>query len=183
MRFVFSLSFFVSLSCCAQFSLSPVNSNGSVKFQIKNFGLIIDGTFEGLQGKIVWDESDLANSSFDVSVNTSSVNTGISLRDKHLKKEDYFDAMKFPLIGFKSSKIISAKKPEVFEVRGELTIKGTTMTISFPFTHHQENGNHIFMGQFSINRRDYSVGNKSWSLSDNVTLFLNVKSMGGKEDN
>lgn len=177
MRSAFAFFLCTSLSSGAQTFLSPVNSKGSVKFEIKNFALTVDGSFEGLEGKILWDDSDLASSSFDISINTSSVSTGIALRDKHLRKEDYFNATKFPLIRFKSSKIISGKKPETFEVMGELTIKDTTKTISFQFTHSQENENHIFLGQFAINRRDYAVGNKSLSLSDNVIVFLNVKAM------
>lgn len=51
----------------AQTLLVPEDAPGSVKFEIKNFGLTVEGFFEELQGKIVWDGIDMENSSFDVS--------------------------------------------------------------------------------------------------------------------
>lgn len=175
MRFVFSLFLCTSLSVGAQTILSPVGLKGSIKFQIKNFGLTVDGTFERIEGKIIWDEFKLTNSSFDVFIDASSVNTGIALRDKHLRKEDYFDAVRFPSLQFKSTKISFIKELGIFELQGILTIKEIEKTISFSFKHSYEGDDHVFKGQFSLNRKDYGVGDKSLSLSDNVDVFITVK--------
>jgi len=175
MKFVFALFLCSSLSVSAQTILSPIDLRGSIKFQVKNFGLTVDGSFDRFGGKIIWDEFNLPNTSFDVFIDASSVNTGIALRDKHLRKEDYFDAARFPRLHFKSTEVLPTNESGVFEIRGTLTIKEITKALTFSFKHGYEGDNHFFTGQFSLNRRDYGVGSKSLSLSDNVTVLINVK--------
>lgn len=186
MRPLFSLAFacclFSALSAHGQIHLTPLNDKESVKFQIKNFGLPVDGSFSSLTGEIVWDEIHLENNSFDVSINASSINTGIALRDKHLRKDDYFDVVKFPLVRFKSTKI-STTQAGVFQIDGELFIKKTNKVISFPFKVIRMDDEYVFSGQFVLDRTVYGIGNNSLSLSNNVRVFLNIRAMKSKVTN
>ena len=68
--------------------LKPVDADDAVSFSIKNFGIGTKGTFKGLRGTIKWDASNPGASSFNVSVDVNTVNTGITSRDNHLKKEE-----------------------------------------------------------------------------------------------
>jgi polyisoprenoid-binding protein YceI len=43
-------------------------------------------------------------------VNSASIDTGIELRNKHLKKEEYFDVKTYPQIKFASTKIEAGTK-------------------------------------------------------------------------
>src|SRR5689334_7577370 len=83
--------------------LKPVDTDGSVTFTTKNFGVNTKGEFKGLKGTIRWDSANLANSSFNVSVDVNTINTGIDMRDNDLKKETYFNAEKYPTINFVST--------------------------------------------------------------------------------
>lgn len=65
------------------------SSKSSVQFSIKNAGLTVDGTFDEIHGTIQFDEQQLASSSFKVKIPVKSLNTGIEMRDKHLKKDDF----------------------------------------------------------------------------------------------
>ena len=47
----------------------------------------------------------LPASSFNVSVDVNTINTGVDSRDSHLKKEEYFNAEKYPTINFASTSI------------------------------------------------------------------------------
>ena len=156
---------------------SPVDAASSVKFVIKNFGLNVDGSFKGLNGKIIFNPENIGGSSFNVNVNAASVNTGNGSRDGHLKKEDYFDVAKYPAINFVSTKITAAGKTGQYNMEGLFTIKGISKPVSFPFTVSAIANGDVFAGQFKINRRDFKVGGKSWVLSDDVTVFLNVSTV------
>lgn len=149
-----------------------VDSKSEVSFTIKNFGINTSGTFNGLSGTINFDPSDLSSSSFNVSVEVNTINTGIDMRDNHLKKEDYFNADKCPKINFASSNIKTGDKDYI--ITGQLTIKGTTKTISFPFTAIKKDNGTLFTGNFSINRKDFNVGGGSAVLGNNVDVSLKV---------
>jgi polyisoprenoid-binding protein YceI len=153
---------------------TPIDAESKVQFVIKNFGLKVDGQLKGIKGSISFDPSALNNSLFNVTVNSTTINTGINARDKHLRKADYFDVEKFPLISFVSTKISKASTAGKYTVSGNLTIKGTTKPIEFDFTAIPSNTGFIFKGAFSINRRDYKVGGNSLSLSDNLTVELDI---------
>jgi len=146
----------------------PVDKSDSVTFNIKNFGINTKGEFKGLNGSIKWDAANPSNSSFDVSIDVNTINTGIGMRDKDLKQTAWLDASKFSTINFKSTNVTETN------VTGDLTIKGVTKEISFPFTVTPSTSGYIFEGAFSLNRRDFGVGGGSFSLSDNVQVMLKV---------
>ncbi len=153
----------------------PADASSSIKFSIKNFGLNVTGSFTGLEGKINFDPANGAAANFIVSVSAASVNTGNGSRDKHLKKEDYFDVSNHPKITFVSSKITGSGGSYLIE--GLLTIKGVTKKISFSFTATPDAVSYRFAGQFRINRRDFNVGGDSWTLSDELTVSLNISAI------
>lgn len=153
---------------------SPVDAGSEVKFLIKNFGLNVTGSFKGLQGTVVFDPANPAAASVDVSVDAATVNTSNNARDKHLKKEEYFDVAKYPKLTFVSLKISATGKPGMYNMEGYLSIKGTAKLVSFPFTAATVANGYRLTGQFRIKRRDFKVGGGSWVLSDDLTVLLNV---------
>ena len=168
---IFGLIF--SLSSASQL-LKPVDDGSSVKFKIKNFGFnTVTGSFNGIQGTIKFTPENLGASSMDVAVDAKSVNTGINLRDNHLRKEEYFNVKKYPVIRFVSSKISPSSKSGTLFMFGKLTIKDVTREISFPFTAVSQEGGYLFTGEFKINRIDFGIGESS-SVSDNLTVILKV---------
>jgi len=149
--------------------LKPVDANEAVTFAIKNFGINTNGEFKGLKGIIKWDASNPSASVFNVTVDANTINTDIDMRDSHLKKEEYFNTEKYPTINFVSTAVTANN------VTGNLTIKGVTKQISFPFTVKPSAGGYLFEGSFEINRRDFGVGGGSVSLSNNATVNLKVQ--------
>lgn len=77
---------FFSVAMAAQ-TFKPVDAGSIIKFTIKNFGLPVEGTFTDLQGEITFDIQNPANGKFNVSVDANSINTGIEMRDNHLRKK------------------------------------------------------------------------------------------------
>jgi len=150
-----------------------VDNKSSVKFKIKNLGFNVDGTFSGLEGNISFDPNRPEEAMFKVSINASTVNTGIDMRDSHLKKESYFNAEKYPQILFESTKVLNSKKKSEWIIYGKLTMKNHSKDISFPFTAEPAGDGMLFKGLFSINRKDFDVGGTS-VISNNVDVSLQV---------
>ena len=170
-----SIFFLIGIStCCLAQAYKPADQNSEVKFTIRNFGLNVTGSFKGLNGSIIFNPENLAASGFNVSVQANTVNTGNNSRDKHLKKEDYFDVEKYPVLNFTSAKISNGTKPGVYFVEGLLTIKNKKKNINFPFTTTSVTDGYQLQAQFKINRRDFNVGGNSLVLSDELTVSLKV---------
>lgn len=153
---------------------TPIDAGSKVRFVIKNFGINTGGTFDGLTGTITFDPSNLATANFNVSVEAKSVDTDLEARDNHLRKAEYFDVEKYPKISFKSTKITTTNKEGYFFMFGIITIKNTSKEISFPFSQTSKDGGILFEGEFKLNRLDFGVGGKSFSMSDELNVELSV---------
>jgi polyisoprenoid-binding protein YceI len=167
-----AITIFASCLFAQTYTLSDINSE--VGFIIKNFGIEVRGNFKGLKGKISFDPIDFSSFSINSSVDATTINTGIDLRDNHLRKEDYFNVAKFPLISFVSTSVSNSTRSGTLLVAGNITMKGVTKQISFPFTITPKGDGYLLAGKFEIDRRDFGVGGRSMVLSDNVTVFISV---------
>jgi polyisoprenoid-binding protein YceI len=155
--------------------LKPVEAESKVHFVIKNFGIKTGGNFSSLSGTINFNSKELATASFNVSVASKTVDTDNNARDKHLRKPEYFDVEKYPTINVTSTKITESSVAGRFYFTGNVTIKGVTKPIGFGFSATASGTGYLFKGSFDINRRDFGVGNKSFSLADKLTVELEVK--------
>jgi polyisoprenoid-binding protein YceI len=155
-------------------NFTPVDQGSKVHFVIRNFGINTGGDFTGLAGTIKFDPNNLSVADFNVSIDASTIDTDISSRDNHLRKEGYFDVKNYPKISFKSTKITKTNSTDYLYMFGNLTIKGVTKEVKFPFKATAQNGGYFFEGEFKLNRRDFGVGGNSLSLSDDVTITLSV---------
>jgi polyisoprenoid-binding protein YceI len=155
-------------------ALTPTDNGSKVHFVIKNFGVKTGGDFTGLLGSITFNPKDLNTASFNVSVASKTVDTDNGQRDKHLRKDDYFDVEKYPTITITSSKITNSNVAGRFYFTGTITIKGVTKPIGFGFSATATATGYKFNGSFEINRRDFGVGSKSFSMADKLTVELDV---------
>ena len=152
---------------------TPADQGSTIKFAINNFGFGIDGSFTGLQGSIDFDPQNPTTGKFDVRIDAGTVNTDNSLRDSHLRNDSYFDVKNYPRIRLVSSRIQPTGKAGTFQFTGQLTIKKTTLPVSFLFSVTAEGATLNFKGSFSIRRKDFDVGGTS-TISNELTVSLNV---------
>jgi polyisoprenoid-binding protein YceI len=165
---------FMLIAITGNFALAqykPVDQGSSLQFTIKNFGFDVTGTFTGLHGTIKFDPQKPVESNFDVSIDANTVNTDNSLRDSHLRDNNYFDVKNYPNIHFVSTKVTGNNG--AYMIHGTLTIKKQAKEISFPFTAVPSNDGYLFKGTFKINRKDFDVGGTS-TISDNLEVVLNI---------
>lgn len=153
---------------------TATDAGSKVRFVIKNFGINTGGTFGGLAGTIVFDQANLAEASFNVSVDAKTVDTDMEARDNHLRKAEYFDVEKYPKLSFRSTKVTTTNKEGYLYMFGVITIKNVSKEISFPFKQTSKDDGILFEGEFKLNRLDFGVGGKSFSMSDELNVELSV---------
>jgi len=160
LTFVFALLSVVGFAQTG-WQVDPMHS--SVNFNIKHMGIsFVQGRFDKFDGKAVTKGNTLDNAELSFNVNVSSINTGVEMRDNHLKSADFFDAEKFPAMTFVTSSVVKEKNNS-YMVKGKLTIKDVTKEISVPVTFggvtKNQQGKEVmgFQAAFKVNRLDYNI--------------------------
>jgi polyisoprenoid-binding protein YceI len=173
MKKIVLLLMMVCLAAISKAQYKPVEQGSSLKFTIKNLGFGVDGAFSGFEGNINFDPQNVTSSSFDVTINASTVNTDNNLRDEHLRGENYFDVKDYPKIKLVSTKIGALNKNGTYQLNSELTMKGKTKPVSFLFSATPTADGYVFKGSFKINRKDFGIGGTS-TIADELEANISV---------
>ncbi len=148
-------------------------NRSAVTFKIKHAGLVVNGSLAGTQADIYFDPANAAQSSIVASLETITIETGIALRNKHLRKEQYLHVDKYPRITVRSTKM-EKTGTQAYLGYFDLTIKGTTKNIAVPFTFTENASGGEFKAAFTINRLDYKVGEANWLMDNEVQVFIQL---------
>ena len=146
----------------------------------------MQGNFKTFEGLITLDPKDAAATKVEATIDTKSINTQNDQRDAHLRSADFFDADTNPTILFKSTS--ATVKGNIYNVTGEVTIKGVTKQITLPLTiagpvKSPMGGNDVIgvSGQTKINRHDFGIKwNKQmdqggYVVGDEVMIIINLE--------
>ena len=114
-----------------------------------------DGRFHRFRGDIAVDPRDLATARISLSIEAASIDTGIGLRDTHLRSADFFDAERFPTITFESQRVEAEGRRAT--VTGRLTVRGVTREIAVPVDVAVSDVALVASGELVVNRRDYGM--------------------------
>lgn len=104
-------------------------THSSVHFSVRHMMLSnVRGEFTKVSGTIKFDRENPGNSSVEVVIDASSINTRDAQRDAHLKSADFLDVEKSPEMRFQSKQIEANSNGG--KVRGDLTIRGVTREVT-----------------------------------------------------
>ena len=103
-------------------------SHSKAQFAVKHLMVSnVRGEFGKMTGTVSFDAQNPGAIKIDATLDATTINTGITKRDDHLRGPDFFDTAKFPTLSFKST---SAKKTaDGLVVTGELTMHGVTKVV------------------------------------------------------
>jgi polyisoprenoid-binding protein YceI len=108
----------------------------SVIFGISHMGFSYTyGRFNKVAGKYALDEANPAASSFELTIDASSIDTNDAKRDEHLRGADFLSSNEFPTLAFKSTEVVGKKNDKdemVLDVTGDLTMHGVTRKVTLP---------------------------------------------------
>ena len=119
-----------------------------------------EGRFQQVSGEVVVDPKDLTTAKITLSIEAASLDTGIGMRDSHLRSEDFLDVKRFPRITFESERIEAAGRNA--SVYGRLTVHGVTREIAVPVRVDVTGLALVATGELVIDRRDYGLDYKSF---------------------
>jgi polyisoprenoid-binding protein YceI len=110
-------------------NIDPVHS--IAEFRVKHMMISsVRGQFTGVTGSLTYNEGDPAQSRVEATVDVSTINTHEPQRDAHLKSADFFDAEKYPVFTFKSSRVTRRANGSL-AVAGPLAMHGVTKEVEF----------------------------------------------------
>ena len=168
--------------------VDPAHSEAD--FSIKHMAIsTVHGTFRGLAGVVKYDPADVVKSGVEATIDVSSVDTGVTARDNHLKSPDFFDVAKFPTMTFKSTGV--TKVGDHYDVTGDLTLHGMTkkVVLQLEGPGKEEPGmdgksvHRGFTATTTVNRKDFGL---VWNgtlksgdsvLGDEVKIELDIEAI------
>jgi polyisoprenoid-binding protein YceI len=117
-----------------EFAIDTKGQHAAITFRIKHLGYsFLTGRFDKFAGNFSYDEKNPGASKVKVEIDTASVNSNHSERDKHLRSPDFLDVAKFPTATFESTGMKGdAGKAEI---TGKLTLHGVTKDIAIAAEH------------------------------------------------
>jgi polyisoprenoid-binding protein YceI len=136
-----------------RFRIQPETSE--VTFSATSRIMNATGSFHRVAGEVAVDPKDPATAKITLSIEADSIDTGIGMRDNHLRSEDFFDVRQFPWITFQSVRVEAAGRRAT--VVGQLTIHGVTREVAVPVDVNLTDVALVASGEFVINRRDYGI--------------------------
>lgn len=158
-----------------------------VLFSWNHFGFSNPTADLGLgEGTLVFDAANPAKSSVEVTMPLAKLDTHVSALDEHLKKPDFFDAAKYPVVTFKSTKV-EPLGGNHFKVTGNLTVHGVTKPVVLDATLNKS-GQHPmlkvpaigFDATATIKRSDFGVGAYVPAVSDEIQIRITTEGHTGK---
>ena len=103
--------------------------HSSVIFRVKHANTAFFwGRFNEITGSFALDSDDPSKVKLEFEVKSASVDTGNAKRDQHLKGPDFFNAVQFPTISFKSKSV--ERSGNAYLVSGDMTLHGVTKPIT-----------------------------------------------------
>ncbi len=104
--------------------------HSEVQFKVKHLMITnVTGNFSSFHATVQTEDEDFMKGKVEFTVDISSISTGSSDRDNHLKSADFFDAEKCPQMKFVSTGLETVDNDGSYELYGDLTIKGVTKKV------------------------------------------------------
>jgi polyisoprenoid-binding protein YceI len=170
----------VTLAAPVDYKIDPTHT--ATVFSWNHFGFSTpSANFSDIQGVIKVDNAKPANSSVNVTIPLSSVNTNVPAVDKEFQAEAWFNAAKYPNITFKSTKV-ETKDKKHFKITGDLTVKGVTKPVVLDAVLNKQ-GEHPmakvpaigFNATTSFKRSDFGLGNYVPNVGDKITVNITTE--------
>ena len=185
---LFSLATALLVSVITQATAAPVTyqvdpSHTYPRFSYSHFGLSNQlSSFRKTTGTVTFDAKAKTGQA-DITIDMTTVNTGLADFDEHLRAEDFFDTAKHPTANFKSTRVLfEGDKPSSIE--GLLTIKGITKAVTLTITsfiameHPMVKRPAIGANAFTvIKRSEFGAGKYAPFVGDDVRIDIAIEAI------
>jgi polyisoprenoid-binding protein YceI len=160
--------------------IDPAHS--SVNFEISHMAVShVHGSLTNVNGIVELNDKDITKSSVEATIDTTTVSTGVVMRDDTLKSDDFFNVQKYPQITFRSSSL--RRNKGTVQLLGNLTLNGVTRSVTLdldgPSPPQTMSGKTIsgFSATGLIRRSDFTFGSSKFNIvvGDDVKFTIDVE--------
>jgi polyisoprenoid-binding protein YceI len=142
----------------------------SVGFQAKAaFGMKVNGRFDRYESAITVGPS-VAESAISAVIWTDSVDTGIKLRDEHLRADNVFATARFPTLEFRSTAVVET--PTGLNVTGTLRVRDISGSVTFHATRSTTAGPPRYNATVVVSPKEYGI--TRWGTTKPVKVILDA---------
>jgi polyisoprenoid-binding protein YceI len=151
-----------------------------VGFTISHFFTKVPGYFGKLKGTIVVDRDHLENTATEAVIEVASITTNTRMRDDDLRSTNFFAAVQFPAMTFKSKAWKSAGG-ETYDVTGVLTMKSVAKEVVLKVTSlgfgpgMQGAAISGWEASVTLDRRDFGIAADQGMIGNSVDVVIHVE--------
>lgn len=169
----------------SKWSIDP--SHSEIHFKVKHLMInTVTGSFKKFDASLETSSEDLTDAKITFSADIASIDTGMEMRDTHLKSNDFFNAEQYPQLTFASTAFIKTGD-NTYKLKGDLTIGDITKPIELDVEYGGKmvdfygNTKAGFEISGKLKRKEFGL---TWDavteaggvvVSDEVKLVLNVQ--------
>lgn len=173
----------ISALAVAQAGTWQIDPNHSTaQFAVKHLGVsTVRGAFTKVSGSASYNPADPSKSTVDVSIDASSVDTRVQMRDNDLRSPNFLDVQKYPTITFKSKQAKSDGAGKL-QIVGDLTIHGVTKEVvldvdgpSAPIKDPWGNQRIGASASTKVNRKDFGVNGAPGVVGDDISITIDTE--------
>ena len=137
-------------------------SASELVFVTRQMGVPVEGRFQRWNAQVALDPRKPESSQVVLRIQTDSVAFAAPEVTAEAQRAVWLDTARFPQAEFRSSGIRAAGAGR-YEMHGRLTLKGETRDMTVPVTLTQTGATGTAVGQFTVKRSDYRIGEGEWS--------------------
>lgn len=165
------------------------SSHSGIHFSVRHMVVAkVRGQFARWTGSFAAEDGDLGRASVNAVIDASSIDTGVTDRDTHLRSPDFLDVANHPDITFKSTRV-DKQGDDALRVTGDLTIRGVTrevvLEVEYAGRTQDPWGNERagFTAKTAIDRKDFGL---TWNqllevggvmVGDRVAIEIEVEAV------
>jgi len=180
---IFIAALAMAASAVAQtgtWQIDPAHS--SAQFSVRHLGVsTVRGAFMKVSGSAKYDATDPSKGSLDATIEATSVDTRVEMRDNDLRSPNFLDVAKYPTITFHSKQTKAAGTGKL-QITGDLTIHGVTKEVvldvdgpSAPIKDPWGNQRFGASASTKIKRQDFGVNGTPGIVGDEITITIDAE--------
>lgn len=139
--------------------------------------------FGDVDGSITYDADNVGQSSVNVTIPLSGMESHVAAFNEHLRSDDFFDAEKYPVITFASTGVEAAGSDKL-RVSGDLTVHGVTRPVVLDVTVNRIGEQPMakraaagFDATTTIRRSDFGMAKYAPNVSDEVQIRITTEAV------
>jgi polyisoprenoid-binding protein YceI len=144
---------------------ADVNPNAStISFTYNQAGSRVYGTFSKFVADLDFDTGHPETARANLTIDLASIDAGSEDANTELLKPAWFDTERYPQATFESTRIKDFGNDR-YLITGNLTLRGLTRKVDVPVLLKAEGGVGIFVGELTLKRNDFKIGEGEWADS------------------